>query len=111
MVAGELVAEGSPSGIKSQQAGHLIELQVSAPQLATDRLKTIMERWRVSLFGDRVHVITVEPVDDAVRRITAELQAAGVRVLSAREARFSLEDVFISVVEQARVAGKVARED
>jgi drug efflux transport system ATP-binding protein len=111
MVAGELVAEGSPSGIKSQQAGHLIELQVSAPQLATDRLKTIMDRWRVSLFGDRVHVITVEPVDEAVRRITAELQAAGVRVLSAREARFSLEDVFISVVEQARVAGKVARED
>jgi ABC-2 type transport system ATP-binding protein len=111
MVAGELVAEGSPSGIKSRQAGHLIELQVSAPQLATDRLKTIMDRWRVSLFGDRVHVITLEPVDEAVRRITAELQAAGVRVLSAREARFSLEDVFISVVEQARVAGKVARED
>jgi ABC-2 type transport system ATP-binding protein len=111
MVAGELVAEGSPSGIKSQQAGHLIELQVSAPQLATDRLKTVMDRWRVSLFGHRVHVITAEGVDEAIRRITRELEAAGVRVLSAREARFSLEDVFISVVEQARVAGKVARED
>jgi len=111
MVAGELVAEGSPSGIKGQQAGHLIELQVSAPQLATDRLKTVMDRWRVSLFGDRVHVITADAVDEAIRRLTRELEAAGVPVLSAREARFSLEDVFISVVEQARVAGKVARED
>jgi ABC-2 type transport system ATP-binding protein len=111
MVAGELVAEGSPTGIKEQQSGHLIELQVSSPQLATDRLKTTMDRWRVSLFGDRVHVITDEPVDEAIRRITGELEKAGVRVLSTREARFSLEDVFISVVEQARVAGKVARED
>jgi drug efflux transport system ATP-binding protein len=111
MVAGELVAEGSPSGIKGQQAGHLIELQVSAPQLATDQLKITMDRWRVSLFGDRVHVITADAVDEAIRRLTRELEAAGVRTLSAREARFSLEDVFISVVEQARVAGKVARED
>src|SRR5262245_34868995 len=111
MVAGELVAEGSPTGIKGQQSGHLIELQVSAPQHATDWLKSLMDRWRGSLFGDRVHVITAEPVDEATRFITAELDTAGVRVLSAREARFSLEDVFISVVEQARVAGKVARED
>jgi ABC-2 type transport system ATP-binding protein len=111
MVAGELVAEGSPSGIKSQQPGHLIELQVSAPQLATDRLKTVMDRWRVSLFGDRVHVITMDPANEAIRRVTNELTAAGVDVLSAREARFSLEDVFISVVEQAREAGKVMRED
>jgi ABC-2 type transport system ATP-binding protein len=111
MVAGELVAEGSPTGIKGQQSGHLIELQVSAPQLATDWLKSVMDRWRVSLFGDRVHVITAEPADAAIGFITAELDTAGIRVLSAREARFSLEDVFISVVEQARVAGKVARED
>jgi hypothetical protein len=32
-------------------------------------------------------------------------------VLSAREGQFSLEDVFISVVEQARLQGKVAAKD
>jgi hypothetical protein len=32
-------------------------------------------------------------------------------VLRAREARFSLEDVFISVVEQARLQGKVAADE
>ena len=60
MVAGELVAEGTPSGIKAQQPGHLLEFIVDQPQRAADLLKSGTERWRVSLFGDRLHVITDE---------------------------------------------------
>ena len=111
MVAGELVAEGTPSGIKSRQPGHLLELHVDRPQLAVDRLKQDMERWRVSLFGDRLHVIMEEDAEQAQRTLSDRLSADGVRVLSVREARFSLEDVFISVVEKARREGKVATED
>src|SRR5258708_1107862 len=58
MVAGELVAEGSPSGVKGQQGGHLLEFIVDQPQRAADLLKTKEERWRVSLFRDPLHVIT-----------------------------------------------------
>jgi ABC-2 type transport system ATP-binding protein len=111
MVAGEMVAEGTPSGIKSRQPGHLLELHVDKPQLALDRLKHGMERWRVSLFGDRLHVIRDDDVEQGTRALTEQLAAEGVQVLSAREVRFSLEDVFISVVEQARRDGKVAVED
>jgi ABC-2 type transport system ATP-binding protein len=89
----------------------LIELHVDNPQLALDRLKHGTERWRVSLFGDRLHVIRDDDVEQGKRALTEQLAAVGVRVLSAREARFSLEDVFISVVEQARREGKVAVED
>src|SRR4029077_17848111 len=39
MVAGELVAEGSPTGVKQQVGGHLIEFIVDAPQRAADLLK------------------------------------------------------------------------
>src|SRR5256885_7863703 len=60
MVAGELVAEGRPTDIKKQQAGHLLEFIVDQPQQAADVLKQDTERWRVSLFGDRLHVITDE---------------------------------------------------
>lgn len=49
MAAGRLVAEGTPSGIKQQQSGHLLELIVDRPQAAVDLLKTQMERWRVSV--------------------------------------------------------------
>ena len=48
VVNGELVAEGSPSGIKSQQRGHLLELIVDNPQRAADLLKMTMERWRAA---------------------------------------------------------------
>ena len=51
MVAGELVVEGTPSGIKSGQTGHLLEFVVDQPQRAVDLLKKDTERWRVSLFG------------------------------------------------------------
>ena len=111
MVAGELAAEGTPSGIKKQQQGHLLEFQVNQPQRAADLLKAKTDRWRVSLFGDRLHVITAEDAAAGERNTRAQLASQGVRVLSVREQHFSLEDVFISVVEQARLQGKVASED
>ena len=39
MVAGELVAEGTPSGVKAAQGGHLLELITDKPQAAADLLK------------------------------------------------------------------------
>ena len=111
MVAGELVTEGTPTEIKSRQKGHLLELHVDQPQRSADVLKQTMDRWRVSLFGERLHVITDEAVDRGELVLRRSLAAEGIRVLSAREARVSLEDVFISVVEQARLQGKVAVED
>jgi ABC-2 type transport system ATP-binding protein len=111
MVAGEIMAEGSPSDLKSQQTGHLLEFIVDQPQRAADLLKREMERWRVSLFGDRLHVITDEDPESGMRATAEELEANGIRVRQARVGKFSMEDVFISVVEKARLEGKVASED
>jgi ABC-2 type transport system ATP-binding protein len=110
MVAGELVAEGTPTGIKAQQSGHLLQFIVDQPQRAADLLKSASESWRVSLFGERLHLITDEDPATAIRETTERLEANGLHVLSAREDRFSLEDVFISIVEKARLEGKVAVE-
>jgi ABC-2 type transport system ATP-binding protein len=105
MVAGELVAEGTPSQLKSQQKGHLIEFVVDQPQRATDVLKKGWDSWRVSLFGDRLHVITDEKVESGESKVRTQLESNGIQVISAREARFSMEDVFISVVAQAQARG------
>lgn len=105
MVAGELVAQGTPTGIKAEQGGHLLELVTDRPQSAADLLKETLERWRVSLFGDRLHVIVDESADEGVRNITQRLGAAGIHVLDAHEEPYSLEDVFIAVVEKAKNAG------
>jgi drug efflux transport system ATP-binding protein len=108
MVAGELVAEGAPGELKAQQTGHLLEFVVDKPQRAADVLKTETEPWRVALFGTRLHVISEEDPAAGIRTITRNLEANDIRVLSAHEERFSMEDVFISVVEKARRQGKVA---
>jgi len=111
MVAGELVAEGSPSDVKNEQTGHLLEFVVDQPQRAADLLKASAERWRVSLFGDRLHVITEDGAESGLRSTTETLEASGIRVVSARQERFSMEDVFISIVEKAKQHGKVAAEE
>lgn len=111
MVAGELVVEGNPSGIKHEQQGHLLEFVVDQPQRAADLLKQDMERWRVSLFGDRLHVITDEDAEAGQRSVEEKLSADGIRVINVREGRFSMEDVFIGVVQRARQQGKVAAEE
>jgi ABC-2 type transport system ATP-binding protein len=111
MVAGELVAQGSPSELKSAQTGTLIELVTDDPQRAADALKKELDRWRVSLFGDRLHVIVDEDEAAGVRRLTEALSREGINVRKAYRERFSLEDVFIRIVEQARREGKVASED
>jgi ABC-2 type transport system ATP-binding protein len=111
MVAGELVAEGSPSEVKARQGGHLIEFIVDQPQRAADHLKTDLDRWRVSLFGDRLHVITDDDVETGIRKTRDALNAIGIKVREAYEEKYSLEDVFIVVVEKARQQGKVAAED
>jgi ABC-2 type transport system ATP-binding protein len=111
MAGGELVAEGAPSAIKARQGGHLLELRVDQPQRAADKLKEQMERWRVSLFGDRLHVIVDEDVPSAEKQLAARLADAGVAVREIHEENYSLEDVFIAVVEKARQEGKFASED
>jgi len=111
MVAGELVAEGTPTGIKARQSGHLLEFVVDQPQRAADLLKNDTARWRVSLFGERLHVITEENPALAIEQTRKRLAENGIDVISAREGRFSLEDVFIAIVEQARLQGKVVTED
>jgi ABC-2 type transport system ATP-binding protein len=105
MVAGELVAQGTPTGLKSAQRGRLIELVASRPQQAADLLKQEMERWRVSLFGSRLHVVVDQDPAAAISGLTRRLESAGILVSRAYEQPFSLEDVFIAIVEQSRKQG------
>ena len=110
MVAGELVAQGTPSSLKAAQKGHLLELITDKPQEANNFLKCEMDRWRISLFGDRLHVIVDEEPQTGIPNVTNRLAEAGVNVLQAHEEAFSLEDVFIAVVEQMRQQGITAEE-
>ena len=68
-----------------------------------------MEPWRVSLFGDRFHVIVDGDAQAAARRLETRLARDGIRVLETTEQDYSLEDVFIVIAEKgARADGRPA---
>jgi rRNA maturation protein Nop10 len=58
-----------------------------------------------------LHVILNQDQATGERIYREKLAAAGIKVISAKPGRFSLEDVFISVVEKARSAGKAGVEE
>ena len=106
MVAGDLVAEGTPSGVKAAQGGRVLEIRTDAPQRAVTVLKTEMEPWRVSLFGDRFHVILDGDAPAAARRFEARLAREGIRVLEATEQDYTLEDVFLAIAARGEAPAR-----
>jgi ABC-2 type transport system ATP-binding protein len=107
MVAGEVVAEGSPSQIKTAQPGKLIEIVTNATQTASDLLKTQIEPWRVSIFGDRLHVVLDHPEQEipqiqSLFQTYSTNQGQSLTIDHLRPVPFSLEDCFIGIVQRAQ---------
>lgn len=102
MVAGEIVAEGSPSQIKAAQPGQLIELVTRETQAASHLLRQQLEPWRVSIFGDRLHLVLDQPNQELAPLIQS-LGAANIEILAQRPLPFTLEDAFIGTVQRAEV--------
>jgi ABC-2 type transport system ATP-binding protein len=100
MVAGEIIAQGPPSQVKADMKGSLYEIEVDQPNRALGALKQKFGASRVSLFGDRLHVVVEN--DEQKQQAAATLQEAGVKTTSQKPVAFSLEDVFISLIESRR---------
>ena len=58
MVAGEIIADGSPTEVKANMKGSSIEMEMDHPDLRPGGLKKKFGASRVSLFGDRLHLVT-----------------------------------------------------
>jgi len=100
MVAGEIIADGSPTEVKANMKGSLSEMETDHPNLAQSVLKKKFGASRVSLFGDRIHLVT--ETEEQKRESAQVLEQAGVKVLTDKKVPFSLEDVFISLIESRR---------
>lgn len=104
MVSGKVVAQGTPREIKTAQPGQLIEVVAEPVQAASDLLKTQIEPWRVSIFGDRLHIVIEAPEKD-IPWIQHLLTNAGIRLDSLRPVAFTLEDAFIGIVQRSSSSG------
>ena len=100
MVAGEIISQGSSSEVKSRMKGSLAEIEVDQPNRALAVLKQKFGASRVSLFGDRLHLVIEK--EEQKQQASALLKEAGVTVKTSKPIPFSLEDVFISLIESRR---------
>jgi len=101
MVAGEVVAQGSPTQIKAEQPGQLIELKTNHAQAAANCLKEAFASWRVAIFGDAVHLV-LDNAEQQWPQVEQRLEQASIEIYSHRWIPFSLEDAFIGIVQRSK---------
>ncbi|HEY9683701.1 MAG TPA: ATP-binding cassette domain-containing protein [Oculatellaceae cyanobacterium] len=100
MVAGEIVAQGTPSEIKGSQPGKLILLATDNTQAAAQAVRQKLDAWKVAIFADSLH-LNLENPDKELPAINDVLKQNKIKILNEREIPFSLEDAFIGIVQRA----------
>ncbi len=101
---GRLLAVGTPAEVKRLMRGTILEVRTAAPRQATTLLRAQLAADAISLFGDRVHIVTATP-DATAREAERLLRAAGMAHAEIRPIEPALEDVFVSVLA-ARQEGR-----
>lgn len=97
---GRMVALGTPLELKTTvMRERILEVTCDAPQDMLDTLAALPGVNEAALFGAGMHLVVADPdaVAGAVRRAFAKLGAALTHV---REIMPSMEDVFVSLIEQ-----------
>jgi len=99
MYQGRLIALGSPHQLKTEQVtGELLEVASSDYAQSLALLSADARYRQVSLFGSAIHVV-VDKARAASPQIKQLLESGGVAVHSIKNIPFSMEDVFISLME------------
>lgn len=101
---GRLVACDTPARLRTLMPGTLLELRTRQSRLAAGLLRERLSGIQVGLFGDRVHLVSADPVG-AELSARAILRQAGIDLLALRPVEPSLEDVFIAVLGNSEGKG------
>jgi len=102
---GKLLAVGTPDEVKRLMRGTILEVRSSEPRHAAALLREQLAAAPVGLFGDRVHIVTEDP-DSVAKQAEEALVAAGLKPAGIRPIEPALEDVFISVLGDAKREGR-----
>lgn len=105
MYQGKLVALGSPQQLKTEQVkGELLEVVSSDYERVLELLSKGAGYHKVSLFGNTIHV-GVDDAETAAQGIKELLERSNVSVSSICRIPYTMEDVFISLVEEQEGQG------
>ena len=96
---GRLLACDTPDSLRGLMQGTILELRTSDLRKSARLLREGFPELTVGLFGDRVHVVTDDPVKGE-RQVADLLQREGIAITGIRQIEPSLEDVFVSVLSR-----------
>ena len=94
---GRLIAQGTPEEVKRLMPGTLLEVLTDEPRRAMALLRERLPGSPVTLFGDRLHVVTQADGGEA-GRIETLMTDGGLASHGIREIEPSLEDVFVALL-------------
>lgn len=97
MYQGELLVTDTPSVIKAQIGGTILEVRTDGNQRAMRALEVTESLRSVVLSGDKIHALVDDPAEGE-RMIRQALKALDLEIVSLVVVRPSLEDVFVSIV-------------
>jgi ABC-2 type transport system ATP-binding protein len=101
---GKLLACDTPENLKKLMQGTILEIRTSQPRNAARLLREKLDEVSVSLFGDKVHLVTNDP-DRTGKSASAFLEQGGVPLLSLRAVDPALEDVVVSLLQNTADTG------
>ncbi len=108
MYRGELISVEEPGAIRARMRGEVVEVLAEPKAAARRALRGAPEVLSEAVFGDRLHIV-VPHAEAAIPSLTARLASRGVLVRDARPVAPSLEDVFISMIEERGARGASRR--
>jgi len=98
---GNMVAQGPPSQLKKENmTGSIINISINSPQDYLEKISRISSVKDAALFGAGMHVRTENP-EKAEKEIRQAL--AGIDNVEIKMTAPSMEDVFVSLIEDAKV--------
>ena len=103
MHRGNLIAVGTPDEVKKLMQGVIFEVRTSAARKAEKLLHKNLESGKVGLFGDRIHVVTLNP-ENMMKELKNILLQAHIDIKDISPIEPSLEDVFVSVLTKEKGA-------
>ncbi|MBN2045447.1 MAG: ABC transporter ATP-binding protein [Anaerolineales bacterium] len=103
MHRGEMIAYASPDELKDSLEGILFQVECSQPTEALQILDQFSWTSEVSIHGVLLHVIADKA--NRLKEIQKSLKNAGIEIYRIEESIPSLEDVFITFIEEKRKTG------
>ena len=105
MKNGKIIAEDTPSNLRSLLHGRILELRGSPLNTLRHAAHTDEDVEDVQAFGDRLHIrVRDDKAKQVLRRLKSSIKAAGGHVEELRMVPPALEDVFIALSEDKAVS-------